>query len=138
MTLSKETSLGKISISNTIFAGMIVESFHQPKCRDKVFPATKKGRLINMDNKGSLNEFASTIEIDSDTDGKNIEMEFSIIVKFGTSIQLITDSISDYIADKFYNNYGKKPIQIKIRISGVKSRQIAKRNLEVVKRYETQ
>lgn len=138
MTLSRDTDLGKITISNGIFAHLILESFHQDNCEGKIWAATKKGRLIALDNKGSFNEFTNSIEIESTDDGKNIEMEFSIIIKFGTSIKKITDHIGDYIANKFYQQYGKKPIQIKIKIAGVKSRQIAKRNLEVIKRYETE
>ncbi|MGF6375500.1 putative alkaline shock family protein YloU [Clostridiales Family XIII bacterium PM5-7] len=138
MALSKETALGKISISNTIFAGLILDSFHQEACEGKVWASTKKGKQIDIYNKGAMNEFSSTIEIDADEDGENIEIEFSIIVKFGTSIKKITDYLSDDIAAKMLQQYGKKPIQVKIRIAGVKSRQIARRNLEVIKSYEVE
>ena len=77
-------------------------------------------------------------EVERSFEGNSVDIEFNIIVKFGTSIANITNDISDYVADTIYKKQGKKPNQIKIRIAGVKSRQVARRNLEVVKRYGTE
>lgn len=144
MTLSKETELGTITVSNVLFAQIIGESFKIETCADRVWPATRKGRQIGNDAKFSYQEFASHIDVTSAVEEgaenrseKNsaINIEFSIIVKFGTSIRKVTDAIADYVADTLYEKQGKRPDRIKIRISGVKSKQIAKRNLEVVKNY---
>ena len=54
MTLSRETELGTISVSNILFAQIIADSFQQASCRNKVWPSTKKGRQIgNMGNSGN-------------------------------------------------------------------------------------
>ena len=135
MTLSKETELGTISVSNVLFAQIIADSFQRADCRDRVWPATKRGRQIGSDAKFSVSDFAGAIEVEPSFDGGSVDIEFSVIVKFGTSIRKLTDVISDYIADTIYEKQGKKPNQIKIRIVGVKSRQMARRNLEVIKRY---
>ena len=138
MTLSRETELGTITISNLLFAQVIADSFQADGCQGKVWPSTKKGRQIGSDGKFNISEFANNIEVEQEFEGDRVDIEFSIIVKFGTSIRNITDDISDYVAETIYQKQGKKPNQIKIRIAGVKSRQVARRNLEVVKRYETE
>lgn len=135
MTLSRETELGTISVSDVLFAQIIAESFELEPCRDRVWPATRKGRQIGNDQKFSIGEFASHIEVESSFDGESVDLEFSVIVKFGTSIRALTDAMADYIAEEIERKSGKKPCQITVRISGVKSRQTARRSLEVIKRY---
>lgn len=135
MTLSKETKLGTISVSNMLFAQIIGESFTKEYCLDRVWPASKRGRQIGSDAKFSLSDFANHIDVNPSSDGGSFDLEFSIIVKFGTSIRSISEHLADDIAATIEEKTGKKPNQIKIRISGVKSKQIAKRNLEVIKNY---
>lgn len=136
MTLSKETKLGTISVSDVLFAQIIGECFTREYCKDRVWPATKRGRQIGSDAKFNVAEFANHIEVCHSTDEIHLNLEFSVIVKFGTSIRKICDRMADTIADEIKQKTGKKPFQIKIRIAGVKSKQIAKRNLEVIKEYD--
>ncbi len=138
MAVSKETQLGTVSISDIMFAQMIAESFKIPACEERVWPATKKGRQIGSDQKYSLSEFAGHIEIEKSLDGESVDLAFSVIVRFGTSIRRLTDALGDAIAEEILKRLGRKPQQITIRVTGVKSRQIARRNLEVIKRYAVQ
>lgn len=135
MTLSRETDLGTITISNVFFAQIIADSFKTESCMAKVWPSTKKGRQIGSDGKFNISEFANNIEVEESLEGDTVDIGFSVIIKFGTSISVICDALSDAIAETIYTKQGKRPNQIKIRIAGVKSRQVARRNLEVVKRY---
>lgn len=137
MTISKETELGTISVSNVLFAQIIIESFKQEACRGRVWPATKKGRLLSSGAKVNISEFASCIEVEAGSERDRLDLEFPVVVKFGTSIRSLTDAIADYVAESLQEKTGKKPSQIKIKIAGVKSRQVARRNLEVIRRYET-
>jgi len=135
LTILKETELGDISISDIMFAQVISECFKSEICSGRVFPATKKGRQIGNDQKYSISEFAGHIETEKSFDGESVDLAFSVIVKFGTSIRSLTDALGDDIANQLEKKLGQKPRQIVIRITGVKSRQIARRNLEVIKRY---
>lgn len=135
MSLHRENRLGIISISNNIFAAVIRDGMLIPDCRGRVWPATKKGKQIGNDAKVNLNDFGSSIEVEDDEDGP-MKIKFSIIIKFGSSISGITSSLSDYIAEAVGVITDKKTLQITIHVSGVKSRQIAKRNTEVIKTYE--
>jgi len=135
MTLARETNLGTISVSNLLFAQIIAESFKLEPCKGKVWPSSKKGRQIGSNMKFHLSEFANAIEVDENPDNGRLDIEFSIIVKFGTSIRSLCEVITDHIAQIVEEKQGYKPNQIKVRIAGVKSKQVAKRNLEVIKRY---
>ena len=136
MALTRETNLGTISVSNLLFAQIIADSFKLDVCKGKVWPATKKGRQIGTDLKFKLSDFASAIEVEENAEHDGIELTFSLIVKFGTSIRAVSEAIIDDVAEAIEQKHGKKPYRIKIRVAGVKSKQIAKRNLEVVKHYD--
>lgn len=135
MTLSKKTSLGTISVSDLFFAQIIADSLQQEACAGKAWPSTRRGRQIGSEQKINIGDLAGHIEVNPSMDTEAIDLEFSIITKFGTSIRKLTDNIADYIADTVYEKQGARPNQIKIRITGVKSRQTARRELEVIKNY---
>lgn len=135
MTISRETDLGTISISNAIFAQIILDAFEQESCRGKVWPATRRGRQLGGDQMPDAADYGSHIEAERSLDGTSIDLEFSIIIRFGSSIRKVTDALGDFIAEAICEKQGRYPHQIKIRIAGVRSRQIARRNLEVIKNY---
>lgn len=136
MALSRETNLGTISVSNLFFAQIIAGSFKLDECKGKVWPATKKGRQIGSPAKFNLSEFANAIEVEPAQQEGRMNIECSVIIKFGASIRGICDTIADYTAQMVEKKHGGKPYKITIHVAGVKSKQIAKRNLEVVKTYE--
>lgn len=135
MTISRETDLGTISISNAIFAQIILDAFEQESCQGKVWPATKRGRQLGGDQMPSAADYGGYIEAERSFDGKTIDLEFSVIIRFGTSIRRVTEALGNFIAEEIREKQGRYPNQIKIRIAGVRSRQIARRNLEVIKSY---
>lgn len=138
MTLAKETNLGTITISNLLFAQLIAECFKLESCKNKVWPATKKGRQIGTDMKFNLSDFASAIEVEETGEDGCMDITFSVIIKFGTSIGAVCEALANGLADNVQQKHGKRPNQIKIHVVGVKSKQIAKRNLEVIKNYGTE
>lgn len=135
MTIARETDLGKISISNAIFAQIIMDAMEQESCRGKVWPSTKRGRQLGGEQMPDAADYGSHIEAERSLDGESIDLEFSIIIRFGTSIRRVTDALGGFIAQAIYEKQGRYPHQVKIRIAGVRSRQIARRNLEVIKNY---
>lgn len=136
MSIYRKTDLGTVKISNVLFAQIIVNSLRQKECLGKAWPATSKGKQIGNDQKFNVSDVASHIIVKHSSDGIDIELEFNILIQFGNSISAITTAISDYIAENIQKILGKKPNRIKINITGIRSKQIARRNLEVVKQYE--
>ncbi len=136
MALTRETDLGAVSVSNLFFAQIIAASFKLDVCKGKVWPATKKGRQIGTPAKFNLSEFANAIEVEESEIQGRMNIECSVIVKFGTSISAICEAIADYTAETIEKKRVGNVHKITIHVAGVKSKQIAKRNLEVVKTYE--
>lgn len=135
MGLKKETSLGSINLSNSIFAQLIFDGMESSKCKDKIWPASPKGRPIGIVNKYMDTEFAMYIETGREK-GRLI-LEFSVIVKFGISIKRTTEFLSDYVAKNIEEIIGEKPAKITINIAGIKSRHKVRGKTKVVYRYET-
>ena len=46
MTLSKNTELGQITVSDQIFADMLIDAAKSVECEGKVWPSTKRGKVI--------------------------------------------------------------------------------------------
>lgn len=129
MSINCSNELGTIAVSNEVFARVIVKAINNHLYRGKVWPATSKAKIIGNYNKISPADLSGEIQV-IDNKGK-IKLEFNLVISFGTSIKLVTDKISEIIFDEFRKEF--KPIdEIKINIVGTKSKQIARRELEVI------
>ncbi|MGI6211076.1 MAG: hypothetical protein ACOYJJ_00620 [Anaerovoracaceae bacterium] len=133
MTLMKTTDLGMITISNAVFARIIRDLMVDPKVSERIWPATRKGRLISLE--GSETELSQNLKAGQTKDG-GLELEFGVITKFGSSIRQLTKIVSDGIADELRTEFKETPLTITINIEGVRSRQVARRNTKVVYHYE--
>lgn len=136
MIVSKETELGKISVSSVFYAEIIKNCFLNENCINKIWPSSAKGKQIGSDSKINVNDIASHVHFQTSENGDIIGIELCVIVKFGTSIKKITQALSDLIANDICEFNGKKPETIHITINGVKSKALAKRNMEVTFEYE--
>lgn len=136
MSLSKKTDLGEIKISDEIIAEIISDAISHPDLASNIWPATERGRQIGLLPKIVDAEFASNIET-SYTEDEKVNLEFSVIVRFGVSISKVTKELSDRIVEKMDYILGITPDEITINIAGVRSKQIARRNIKAVYRYGT-
>ena len=136
MTVSKETRLGTISLSNEVFAQIIFDGLLQEPCIDRIWPSTPRGRQVGIIDRFTDSEFALYISAGRDAD-ERITLEFSVIVQFGLSIKSLTGTLADYIADRILAMEGDRPSMITINIAGVRSRHKARRNTKVVYHYES-
>lgn len=134
MSLEKINSIGTIKINDYVFARIVLDSLR--KAGDKVFPASEKGKLIGgLNQKVSTGEMAANISI-TESDGE-CTIRFFLILTFGASISEVTKEILDYIE---YEMKGLMPFekgQIILKIVGTKSKKIAPRNIEIVRKYES-
>lgn len=141
MSLSKETELGTISISKIMAAQVLVDAIKQSGCALKVWPATKKGRQIGTDTKYNISDISSHIAAEMDENNNGVlVINFCIILKYGCSIKEMTKKLSDFIANEFKKLCSDDAIEkyiVRVTVTGVKSKQIAKRNIEVTNEYES-
>ncbi|TDP49867.1 Asp23/Gls24 family envelope stress response protein [Aminicella lysinilytica] len=135
MTLTRETELGTVSISNSIISQIIIDGTMQPQCKNKVWVTTKRGRLVGIGGKFPDGDLAMNITSDANSEG-HIKLEFNVVVRFGISIKSTNKAVADYIADRLEVISGSKPSEITINIAGVMTKQRkARRRTKVVYRY---
>ena len=135
MSFEKNTELGEVKISDQIIAQIILDAMESENIRDRIWPATVRGRQIGLLPKIVDAEFASNMNIDSDENDR-LTLEFNVIVKFGESIRSVTHILADNIEESLKYLLGINTSVITINIAGVRSRQIARRNTKAVYRYE--
>ncbi len=134
MTISIANDHGTITISDQVFAGAILKVLGKIEYNNKVWPSNDKSKLMGQIHEVEAAEFADEISTELLDDG-SILISFHIITQLGASISAVTESLSKDIFELFEKE--KYPVgEIHIHISGVKSKNIANRDLEVVYSYE--
>ena len=133
MSLERTAPFGTIKINDNIFGRIILDAVALTE--GKVLCATEKGKYPGgLDHRVSLSELLPHIRINENE--YEYVLEFFIIMTFGASIKencvLMLDCIEKHMRAMFPD---KKGI-IKIGIVGVKSKKIAARDIQIVRKYE--
>lgn len=127
MNITVETELGEIFVDKKYFAQKIMSVLMQIRWRGKFLPANNRPKLLSEDKKPSFESFADVLELSKFDDG--IHIAIPLIADFGMPLRSNT---SDLIRD-IYLEFGKMkmPItKITVHIVGVKSKQVAPRNIK--------
>lgn len=115
----EETEFGKIIINeNTIFQMILPEIEEYSR---NLYVSNSKGKRTNkffIENR----------------DG--VEVKINIVVKFGTSIQKVTEDIISIVYDQLSLITGLKVKKITVVVVGVVAKKLAKRNVEVSREYD--
>ena len=133
MAVIANTEIGNININNYAIEKIVIGNILKKK--NIITPTNKRGKVIAV--KGiriKPSDYVSAVEIIEYEDKLFIKMYF--VIEFGASINKETNKIFDMIEKDFESIGIQKPTQITAKITGVKSKQIAKRELEVVRRNE--
>jgi uncharacterized alkaline shock family protein YloU len=133
MAVIANTEIGNININNYAIEKIVIGNILKKK--NIITPTNKRGKVIAV--KGiriKPSDYVSAVEIIEYEDKLFIKMYF--VIEFGASINKETNKIFDMIEKDFEAIGIQKPTQITAKITGVKSKQIAKRELEVVRRNE--
>ncbi|HKK95779.1 MAG TPA: hypothetical protein VJ916_05670 [Anaerovoracaceae bacterium] len=133
MATIKNTEVGIISINNYAIEKLVIKNLL--KKRNLIILTNKKGKpIVTKGIRLKPSDYVSAVEITEYEDKLFIKIYF--IIEFGISINKETNKIFDMIERDFENIGLDKPTQITAKITGVKSKQTAKRELEVVRRNE--
>lgn len=111
-----ETKLGKIHFSQNIMNRIISNAVES--C---------KGKVMLQNYRGGIN--AGSVEFIQHDDG--YELKVYIVIRFGTSIKQMTSQIINNIYENTEKIIGQKPQKVTVMVTGVLSRNIARRNIEV-------
>ncbi|MBR5128604.1 MAG: Asp23/Gls24 family envelope stress response protein [Firmicutes bacterium] len=132
MSLTKVTNLGAITINSSVISKEVINA--AIPVNEKMFFSTEKGKLLGAPKKVGLGDLTSNIKIVED--GEKLDIKIYIVMNFGSSIKTATETILDNLQKSLCGMFPRQNITITIKIVGVKSKNIALRDIEVIREYE--
>ncbi|MBF1320351.1 Asp23/Gls24 family envelope stress response protein [Mogibacterium diversum] len=132
MQVINKSHYGAINISKQVMNKLVLDELL--KYEDIVFPCSQTGKPLKKGFFSGINELLSSIEIHEASNGTYIV--FYIIVKFGESINEISNAIFDSIERDFEMFSLVKPVEIKACIKGVQTEHLTRRDFEVIRTNE--
>lgn len=122
---------GAIAVNKGVLERMIIEDLLE--MQDTVILCSKKGKPIKEKSSSFLDpDYYDALEVYEKR--QEVRVKVFIITYFGTSISEIADEIFLKIENDFALLRLKKPGVISVNVRGVKSDQIIRRNIEVVRK----
>ena len=116
----RETDLGKIHFTRSVIEKIIKDAVET--CDGKVFLRNYKGKVRSLVQ-------GSDYTIDQKEEGTDIVVY--VVIAFGAGIGRYTRQMLDYIYDNVEKVMGERPNNVKIVVTGVQSKDIARRHIEI-------
>ncbi len=126
MPISEKTKYGTITITDHIYASIVEDVLEEENFSGIVWVSTKRGKVVT--------DALQSMKIGQAEN--EIVISLYIVVKFGISIKKICKEFADRLADKVVDACGNSELRILINVAGIKSKNIARRDVEVVFKYE--
>ncbi|MEA4923494.1 MAG: Asp23/Gls24 family envelope stress response protein [Eubacteriaceae bacterium] len=127
------TEYGKITVTRHAVGLVVLEAVK--KQRKKVHISNHKGRITGLMGRISGMDDIDNIDITFDEKGVP-SIKFFVIIRFGSSITRTTNSLIEDIHNGVRTFLGVEPDSISVVVAGMISKNIAKRNIEVSRRYD--
>lgn len=132
MSLSRETKLGKITINDNVIAKAILKA--TAGVANKLFLSTEKGKLLGSPLRVGSSELAGNIVI-REVNGR-YDITFYAVINFGSSIKNVTETVMNALQEEMQTMFPNQSGILTVKIVGVKSKNIAERDIEVKREYE--
>lgn len=127
MLYKVEAKDGDISIDKNVVGRIIVRAVEQ--FNGKVLISNHKGRVAGFAAKLGMADDVSYMEIN--TGAKGLDIRFYILIRFGTSINKVTEQLISTIKTDTEEITGLEVNSIAVVVTGMVSKQTARRNIEV-------
>ena len=124
---------GTINVSDSVITDIIIDEIR--KYNGRIDITNSRGKPMPKLYKSVGGSSAANIEIALNDDGRP-DIRLHIVLKFGMSIKKTTDEIAENIRKQIKAAIGVNPAEITLIITGMISKKFARRNIEVVKKYE--
>jgi uncharacterized alkaline shock family protein YloU len=122
-----DTENGYVSIEKNVIGKIIIEEVK--KFDGKIVISNHKGKVPGIVSKiGGLDDI-SHLEIFMGS--KGLDVRVYIVIKFGASIGRLTNQLIDGIQDKIKELTAIEANSVAVIVTGIISKQFAKRNIEV-------
>ena len=123
-----DTEYGEISISKTVITKIIVEAVD--RFEGKVLISNPRGKVMTgLFSKIGYFDDISNIEINMGP--KGLDVRIFIVIKFGTSIAMVTNKLIDEIQENIKAFTSVAPNSVAVVVAGTLSQQLARRYIEV-------
>lgn len=132
MALRLKTDLGIIKLNDSIIARIILAAIG--KTQGKLFLSSERGKILGVASRVSTGDLMGNFTIE-ETEGK-YKLTFYAVIRFGAGIKNITEVVLEHIEKELKELFPEKSGIICLHIVGVKSKQIAQRDIEVKREYE--
>jgi len=128
--MERTNEKGTMKINNIIFGRLVWDAVGLTE--NRAFSASEKGKLLTGigGSRPAPGEIEDHLVVREEDDGK-LYMELYIIMAFGSSIQKVTGQILDFLEEELKTSFPKQGGKIVLKVVGVKSKQIAPRDIEV-------
>lgn len=127
MKLLSNSEYGTVKISKHVIDKLVLDALL--KYENVVTPCSQTGKPLRRGFFSGINDLLSSVEVRDSDNG--IYIFFYTIVKFGESINEVSNAIFDSIEHDFEMFSLSKPVEIKECIKGVQAEHIMKRDVEV-------
>lgn len=132
MSFIRETGLGTLAINDNVIAKAILRS--TAPVNSKLFLSTEKGKIIGSPLRVSGSELSSNVLI-GEEEGRYY-VTFYVVTRFGASIKNVTETVLDLLQKELNAMFPGQGGCLTMKIVGVKSKNVAERNIEVKREYE--
>lgn len=122
-----ETKEGTISIDRAVINRIIAEAIEA--FQGRVFISNHKGKVPNLTGKAALSDDKNYAEVS--IGAKGIDIRVYIVIRFGTSINKVTEQLIATIKKNTEEFLGIEANSIAIVVTGMISKQMVKRNIVV-------
>lgn len=132
MALNRRTSLGTVTINDNVIAKIILRAVE--KSDGKLLLSSERGRILGVASRVGVGDILGNFQI-QEKENKYF-LKFSGIIRFGSSIKNVTENVLDLVQEEMQQFFPTQGGEIILHIVGVKSKQIAERDIEVKREYE--
>lgn len=128
-----ENEFGKIKITKKAVARTISEAI--AIYENEIFLTNEKGKILKLRHRDAFTDISHDIDMEYDEEN-GLSIHFCLLLRFGMSINAVTNQIFDTIMSEMQACFGLAPAKMAITITGMYSKDIknvAKRDVEVVR-----
>lgn len=129
MLLTVETDLGNIVVSKAAVGKIITEAVD--RFEGKVIISNNKGKVPGFVSKIGGMDDSNTMEINYTEQGLDIRV--FVVLRFGTSITQVTNKLVNEIHENVKKMTGMEPSNVAVVVTGMISKKIAPRHIEVTR-----
>jgi len=123
----KETEAGTIKIRKAVIGRIVMEAVR--KFQGRVRITNHKGKVIRTRQKYGVPD--ATEQLDINMSEKGLDLRLYIAIRFGTSISMVTEQLINDIKSDIESLTGIEANSIAVVVTGLISKQITPRNIEV-------